>query len=162
MPRRRKWLALAALAVAGLTLGGAALVARPPLALADHLPLPLMIRARMHEMGFTQQQRADALVVVRKHAPTMMPLVKQMVGQRRALHDLVRAEQPDEVAIRAQVQRASQTAAELAVQASRLASDLGRIATPEQKAKMQILQNAVQLKVDAALEFAERWLAKEA
>ncbi len=153
-PRRRRWL----LAAAALAVAAGTLVARPPLALADHLPGPLMVRARLAEMNFTPQQREQAIAVLRRHAPTVMPVVKQLVRERRALRDMIRADRPDEAAIRAQAQRVGQVGGELSVLAARLAADLRPIATPEQQAQLRALQESVQTRVDAGLEWAERWL----
>lgn len=155
-PRRRRWIG-AGLAVA-LLAGASTLVARPPLALADHLPAPLMLRARLAEMNFTPQQRDQAIAVLRRHAPTVMPVVKQFVQERRALRDLIRADKPDEAAIRNQAQRVAQVGGELSVLAARVGVDLRAIATPEQQAKLRALQDNLQTRFDAGLEWAERWL----
>jgi Spy/CpxP family protein refolding chaperone len=73
---------------------------------------------------------------------------------------LVRADKPDEIAIRAQAARVASIQAELAVEASRLAVDLRQIATPDQLAKVHELEATIRARVDRGLDKAAEWLAQ--
>src|SRR5471030_3055233 len=129
--KKSRIVALSAIA-AGLTLlGTAAYVwAASPGLLSGNRPLAMLFGGKLRDLNITEAQRTAARATLKTHAPTMMPLVRKLVSERRALHDLVRADQPDETAIRAQSARVASIQAELAVESSRLAVDLRKIATP--------------------------------
>ncbi len=152
---------LSALA-AGLALLGTAsyLWAATPGVLGGNLPLGMMFAGKWRDLNITDAQRAAARTALKTHAPTMMPLVRKLVSERRALHDLVRADQPDEAAIRAQSARVSSIQAELAVESSRLAVDIRKIATPEQLAKVRDFEKTIRERVDRGLDKASEWLAQ--
>lgn len=152
--------------ILGLTLGAAALVttATAVSAVSDFPArrgeIPALIRARLSEAGFTTAQKLEARRVIRQHAPTVLPLVKQLVRERRALRDLFQAEQIDEAALRAQSARIAQVQAEIAVQAARAVQDLRKIATPEQRGKLRELEREVRAKVDDRLEALTSWMSR--
>ena len=123
-------------------------------------PLAMMFGGKLRDLNISDAQRAAARTTLKAHAPTMMPLVRKLVTERRALHDLVRADQPDEAAIRAQSARVASIQAELAVQFSRLAVDLRKIATPEQLAKVREFEKTIRERVDRGLDKASEWLAQ--
>ena len=147
---------------AGLTLLGTATYvwAASPGVLGGDRPLAMMFGGKLRDLNITDAQRTAARASLKAHAPTMMPLVRKLVGERRALHDLVRAGQPDETAIRAQAARVAAIQAELAVESSRLAVDLRKIATPEQLAKVRDLEKTIRERVDHGLDKASEWLAQ--
>jgi Spy/CpxP family protein refolding chaperone len=159
--KKSRIVVLSALA-AGLTLLGTAsyVWAASPGALGGGHPLALMFGGKLRDLNITDAQRASARTTLKAHAPTMMPLVRKLVSERRALHDLVRADKPDEAAIRAQSARLATIQAELAVEASRLAVDLRKIATPEQLAKVRDLEKTIRERVDRGLDKASEWLAQ--
>lgn len=150
----------------GLASGAAALLVTASTGLAGPFGLgggggiPGLVREKLQAAGFTSEQRAQARTVVRQHAPTMLPLVKKIVQERRALRDLVAADQINEAAIRAQSARLAQFQAELAVESARLAQDLRKVATPEQLGKVRELERAVRAKVDEKLDQAGAWLSR--
>src|SRR5882757_9100026 len=123
-------------------------------------PLAMMFGGKLRDLNITDAQRAAARTTLKAHAPTIMPLVRQLVSERRALHDLVRADKPDEAAIRAQAARVASIQAELAVEASRLAVDLRKIATPDQLGKVRELEKTIRERVDRGLDKASEWLAQ--
>lgn len=150
----------------GLAFGAAALVVTTaPLAAAPDEPaargeIRTLIRSRLGEAGFTTAQKIEAFRVLRGQAPTVLPLVKQLVQERRGLRDLVQAERLDEPALRAQSARIAQVQAELQVQAARAVHELRRIATPEQQAKLRQLEREVREKIDRRLEMLGAWLTR--
>jgi periplasmic protein CpxP/Spy len=148
--------------LAGLALLGTATYvwAASPGVLGGDRPLALMFGGKLRDLNITDAQRASARTTLKAHAPTMMPLVRKLVSDRRALCDLVRADKPDESAIRAQSARVASIQAELAVESSRLAVDLRKIATPDQVAKVRDLEKTIRERVDRGLDKASDWLAQ--
>ncbi|MBS0660211.1 MAG: periplasmic heavy metal sensor [Verrucomicrobia bacterium] len=148
----------------GLALGAAALVATPasvPAATGESPArdeMRTLIRSRLTEAGFTTAQKIEAGRIVRRHAPTVLPLVRQWLQERRSLRDLMQAERLDEAALRAQSTRLGQVQTELHLQAARAFQDLRRVATPEQQAKLRQLEREVRAKVDSRLERLGAWL----
>jgi len=147
---------------AGLILLGTATYvwAASPGVMGGNSPFGHMLGAKVRDLNVTDSPRAAAKATVKAHAPTMMPLVRKLVTERRALHDLIRADQPDEAAIRAQSARVATVQAELAVESSRLAVDLRKIATPDQLAKLREIETSVRERVDRGLDKASEWLAQ--
>jgi len=147
---------------AGLTLLGTATYvwAASPGAMGGSRPLAMMFGSKWRDLNITDTQRAAAKTTLKAHAPTMMPLVRKLVSERRALHEVIRADKPDEAAIRAQSARVASLQAELAVESARLAADLRKIATPEQIAKVRDLERTTRERVDRGLDKASEWLAQ--
>ncbi len=147
---------------AGATFLGAAtyLWGASPGSIGGNRPLAMMFGGKLRDLNISDAQRSSARTTLKAHAPTMMPLVRKLVNERRALHDLVRAEKPDESAIRAQSARVASLQAELAVEASRLAVDLRKIATPEQVGKVREIEKSIRERVDRGLDKASEWLAQ--
>ena len=149
--------------LAGVGLLGSAtyLWAATPGALGQKGPFAMMaLGGKLRELNFTPAQKTAARSSLKAHAPTMMPLVRKLVDERRALHDLIRADKPDETAIRAQSARVASIQAELAVEASRLAVDLRKVATSEQVAKLREIEKQIRDRVDHGLDKASEWLAQ--
>jgi Spy/CpxP family protein refolding chaperone len=146
--------------VVGLSLLGTATYVWAASPEAMGRPLAMMFGGKLRDLNVTDAQRAAARSTLKAHAPTMMPLVRKLVSERRALHDLVRAEKPDEAAIRTQSARVASIQAELAVEASRLAVDLRKIATPDQLGKVRELEKTIRERVDRGLDKASEWLAQ--
>jgi len=147
---------------AGLTLLGAATYvwAASPGVMGGSGPVGQVLGGKLRDLNITDAQRAAAKTTVKAHAPTMMPLVRKLVTERRALHDLIRADQPDESAIRAQSARVATVQAELAVESSRLVVELRKIATPDQLAKVRDIETSIRERVDRGLDKASEWLAQ--
>lgn len=134
--------------------------AASPGAFGEHRPFALMMGGKLRALNFTPAQKTAAQSALKTHAPTMMPLVRKMVSERRALHDIVTAEKVDESAIRAQAGRVGQVQAELAVESSRLVADLRKITTPEQAGKLREIEKAIRERIDHGLDKASDWLAQ--
>ena len=83
--------------------------------------------------------------------------LKQLVSERRALRDKIRAEQVDESGIRAQSAKVAVVEADLAVQRAHIAHDLRAVLTPEQMKKLHDMQVDVDSRIDDLLSrFAKR------
>ena len=112
---------------------------------------------RLAELGVTEQQKTDAKAILRQHQPTVEPLINQLVSERRALRDKIRAEQVDESGIRAQSAKVAVVEADLAVQRAHIAHDLRAVLTPEQMKKLHDMQVDVDSRIDDLLSrFAKR------
>ena len=147
---------------AGLALLGSAtyLWAASPGMLGENRAFAFAMGGKLRDLNFTPAQKTAARSALKAHAPTMMPLVRKIVSERRALHDMVTAEKTDETAIRTQAGRVGQVQAELAVESSRLVADLRKIATPEQAGKLREIEKAIRERVDHGLDRASDWLAQ--
>jgi protein CpxP len=117
------------------------------------------IRARLAELGITPEQRTQLREACQRQWPTAQPLLTQVVAQRRALRDLVRAEKFDEAAIRAQAAKVAAVEADLAVVRAKLVADVRPILTPAQIEKVHELRDAADDRLDAALARAAKWLS---
>jgi protein CpxP len=102
---------------------------------------------RLAQPGATDAQKAQVKAILRSYQPTVGPLVKEVVTERRALRDAIRAQTVDEAAIRAQAAKVASLEADLAVQRAHIAHDIRAVLTPEQ------LQELKQMQIDADTRF---------
>jgi Spy/CpxP family protein refolding chaperone len=86
------------------------------------------------------QQKAQVKAILRGYQPTVGPLVKEVVTERRALRDTIRAQTIDETAIRAQAAKVASLEADLAVQRAHVAHDIRAVLTPGQIQKLKDMQ----------------------
>ena len=108
---------------------------------------------RLAQLGVTDSQKAQVKAILRSYQPTVGPLVKELMIERRALRDIIRAQTVDETAIRAQAAKAASLEADLAVQRAHVAHDIRAVLTPEQ------LQKLKQMQIDADARF-DGWLQR--
>ena len=77
---------------------------------------------------------------------------RQFVTERRALRDLVHADEVDEAAIRRQVRRLSHVGADWAVARARVGQEIRGVLTPEQVDQLHELRATAEARVDEALD----------
>lgn len=106
----------------------------PVAAANDHPDAPRRGRGANYRaaLGLTAEQKAQMREILRQHLPVVEPLAKQFVTERRALRELIHAENLNEAAIRAQARQAAKVGEELAVLRARLAQEWRGVLTPEQ------------------------------
>ena len=164
MQSTTKWFLGLALGAATLATTFTAFAAPAPAAPAPAAPergeIRALLRTGLAEAGFSPMQKAEAALVLRRHAPSVMPLIRQLVQERRALRELMRADPLDEGALRAQSGRIGQLQSELHLQAARATQDVRRLATPEQLARVRQLEQEVRAQMDAGFQALEAWLAR--
>jgi len=107
---------------------------------------------RLAQVGVTDAQKAQVKAILRKYQPTAGPLIREVVTERRALRDAIRAETIDEAAIRAQAAKVASLQADLAVERAHIAHDIRAVLTPEQIQKLKELQAQADARVDARLQ----------
>ena len=95
---------------------------------------------RFATLGLSADQRASVKAILRKHQPEIKPLVDQLVTERRALRDTVRAATVDEPAIRAQSAKVAAMEADLAVKRAAVAHEIRAVLTPDQIEKLKTIQ----------------------
>jgi protein CpxP len=79
-------------------------------------------------------------------------LIKQVVTERRALRDTIRAEKTiDEAAIRAQAAKVASLEADLAVQRAHVAHEIRAVLTPGQLQKLKDMQTDADARIDGFL-----------
>jgi periplasmic protein CpxP/Spy len=108
-------------------------------------------KKQLAQLGVTDEQKAQLKTILRKYQPTTVPLIQQVVTERRALRDSIRAESIDETAIRAQAAKVASLQADLAVQRAHVAHDIRAVLTPEQLQKLKDMQLNVDARVDGLL-----------
>jgi protein CpxP len=94
---------------------------------------------KLAQLGVTADQKAEVKTILRKYQPTVGPLIEQVVTERRALRDTIRAETIDETAIRAQAAKVASLESDLAVQRAYVAHDIRAVLRPAQQEKFDKL-----------------------
>ena len=88
-------------------------------------------------------------------------MIREVVTERRALRDAIRAESFDESAIRSQAAKVAGLEADLAVQRAHVAHDIRAVLTPEQLQKLKELQVNADVRVDRALARVAKRIAED-
>ncbi len=167
MKKNRKNLVI--LSVAALALGATAWAAtaaapawQPGFATGPRGPVRNLVQATLGriltlraDLDVTPEQRMAIREVVEGYRPAIRPMLEKMVASRRALHETVVAEQPNEAAIRHAAADMGATITEAALLASRVAAEVRPLLTAEQIARLQEFKVDQQFAVDT-------WLQKEA
>jgi protein CpxP len=107
---------------------------------------------RLAQLGLTDQQKVQVKGILRGYQPTAGPLIREVVTERRALRDAIRAQTIDETAIRAQAAKVASLEADLAVQRAHIAHDIRAVLTPDQIQKLKDMQTAADARVDGLLQ----------
>ncbi len=116
---------------------------------------------RLAQLGLTDSQRAQVKTILRGYQPTVGPLVKEVVTERRALRDTVRAQTIDETAIRAEAAKVASLEADLAVQRAHVAHDIRAVLTPEQIQKLKAMQMDADARFDGLLQHIANRIATD-
>lgn len=95
----------------------------------------------MRELDLTDAQRAQAKEIMAKEKATLRPLMQQLNEGRKQLRQYEESASFDEAQVRALAAQHSQTITELIVQKARIKSEMIKILTPEQKAKLTEMEN---------------------
>jgi protein CpxP len=118
-------------------------------------------RRILAQIGVTAQQKAQVKTILRGYQPTLEPLVKEVVTERRALRDTIRAETIDETAIRAQAAKVASLEADLAVERAHVAHDVRVVLTPGQISKLKDMQIDADARFDALLQHIANRIATD-
>jgi protein CpxP len=116
---------------------------------------------RLARLGVTDAQKAQLKTILRSYQPTVGPLVKEVVTERRALRDTIRAQTVDEIAIRAQAAKVASLEADLAVQRAHIIHDIRAVLTPEQLQKLKDMQIDADARFDGLLQRIANRLATD-
>jgi protein CpxP len=126
-----------------------------------HGPFRHRLMAKLAEVGVTDAQKEQIHAILREFHPSMQPLVKQYVQERRALRNTIHATPVNEPAIRAQAARVAQLQADLAVKRAYVSEKLRTVLTPEQLEKFKELEAKFDAKADKMGERVSRKIAEE-
>ena len=107
---------------------------------------------RLAQLGVTDAQKAQVKTILRGYQPTLGPLITEVVTERRALRDAIRAPAVDETAIRAQAAKVASLEADLAVQRAHVFHDIRAVLTPEQIQKLKDMQIDADARFDTLLQ----------
>ena len=99
-------------------------------------------------LELSEEQKLLIKERLKTYEPAIQPVRRQFIMERRALRDLIQSESWSEDAIKAQVERVSAKAAEMAVHRAQVYREVRTILTPEQIQKFMDLQNARDLRMD--------------
>jgi Spy/CpxP family protein refolding chaperone len=106
------------------------------------------MRQQLAAIGVTDAQKEQIRAIRREMRPTVAPLVKQLVQERRALRNTIQTTPVNEAAIRAQSARVAQLQADLAVKRAYISERVRSVLTPEQAAKLKELAAQRDAKID--------------
>ncbi|MGO9243625.1 MAG: Spy/CpxP family protein refolding chaperone [Verrucomicrobiia bacterium] len=116
---------------------------------------------RLAQLGLSDQQKAQVKSILRSYQPTVGPLVKEVVTERRALRDTIRAQTIDETAIRAEAAKVASLETDLAVQRAHVAHDIRAVLTPEQIHKLKNMQMDADARFDGFLQHIANRIATD-
>ncbi|MGD1018056.1 MAG: Spy/CpxP family protein refolding chaperone [Verrucomicrobiia bacterium] len=116
---------------------------------------------RLAELGMTDAQKTQVKSILRSYQPTVGPLVKEVVTERRALRDTVRAQTIDETAIRAEAAKVASLEADLAVQRAHVVHDIRAVLTPGQIQKLKDMQVDADARFDGFLQHIANRIATD-
>ena len=106
---------------------------------------------RLKQLGVTADQKAEVKTILRKYQPTVGPLIKEVVTERRALRDTIHAETINETAIRAQAAKVASLESDLAVERAHVSHDIRAVLTPDQLQKVKEMEIDVDARIDGLL-----------
>lgn len=134
---------------------------RPRGPLADR-PAGKFARGARHRLGelvkdlnLTDDQKQQIAKVLKSHKGEILPLVKQVRDDRRALRTAVRAEPIDEKAIRAAAEKLGKDLGDAAVMRAKIRKEIQAILTDAQKAALEKARNDLDTRLDDAITEAE-------
>ena len=104
------------------------------------------------ELNVTDDQKSRIKEVLQAHRSEILPVATQLVAKRRALRDAVRAEQPDEVQIRARADELGKAIGDAAVLGASLIPEVKAVLTPEQDSLIDRFVKDKDASVDNVLE----------
>lgn len=143
---------LTAVAVAVLVGAGAFALKTQAAATNDDLPIGHgFFRKKLAELGVTDAQKTQVRAILKEHLPAISPLVSQLVIERRALRDTIRADQVDEAAIRAQAAKVAVIEASLDVERAHIVHQIKPLLTPDQLVKFKEMQTKGDARFDEFL-----------
>jgi periplasmic protein CpxP/Spy len=116
---------------------------------------------RLTELGVTDAQKVQVKSILRSYQPTVGPLVKEVVTERRALRDTIRAQTIDETAIRAEAAKVASLEADLAVQRAHVAHDIRAVLTTGQIQKLKDMQIDADARFDGLLQHIANRIATD-
>jgi len=118
-------------------------------------------RMKLAQLGVTSDQKAQVKTILRKYQPTAQPLIQEVVTERRALRDTIRAETIDEAAIRAQAAKVASLEADLAVERAHVAHEIRAVLTPVQIQKLKDMQIDADARIDGFLQHVANRIAAD-
>jgi len=116
------------------------------------------IHAKLVVLGITSEQKEQIRAVLREFQPTVGPLVKTCIQERRALRETIRATPVNEAAIRAQSAKVAAAEADLAVARARIVEKVRPILTAEQLKALHGMEEDAYARIDEGLARLASWI----
>ncbi|NQU11110.1 Spy/CpxP family protein refolding chaperone [bacterium] len=108
---------------------------------------------KLTTLGVTAEQQTAITEILRDHQPELDPLRRRFVAERRALRELIYADQPEDSAIRNQARQVGRVGADLAVARAHLGQEIRGVLTPAQVDQLRELRAVAD---DRVAEFLDR------
>jgi protein CpxP len=147
---------IAVLGVAGLAAGRLSAGAFPRGAHSDFGPRVFGRIARALDLSDDQKNQIKA--ILKTHALEIEAQMKASASARRAVHDAVLAQPPDETAIRAAAQKLGQVHGDGAVLFAKIRTEVQPILTDEQRAKIQTFRERMRDRSESGVKSFEAFL----
>ncbi len=144
---------LTAIAVAGVLSAGA-------MTFAGGREQPFFAE-RLAQLGITDAQKDQVHTILRKYQPTVEPMIRKLVAERRALRELIHADTIDEKAIRKQAANVAGIAADLAVQRAHVVHEIKPVFTDEQLEKLAEMGEDVDARIDGFIDRVAKRIAND-
>jgi len=109
-------------------------------------------------LDLSDDQKSQIKAILKTHASKIETQIKASASARRAVHDAVLAQPPDEAAIRSAAQKFGQVHADGAVLFAKIHAEIQPILTDEQRAKVQEFRERMRNRGDSAVKSFEAFL----
>lgn len=120
-------------------------------------PAPQVMRTIGRELDLTRDQKRSLRELVRQHADDLRGAARDVGDARRALHEKVLADTPDEAAIRNASEKLGAAIGSTAVLTARLVGEIRPILTPAQRDLLQKVRSRWEERRERRQERIERW-----
>ncbi len=150
---------IAVLGAAGLVAGRLSAGAFPGRGAPPHSDFAPHVFGRIaRALDLSDDQKSQIKAVLKTRASEIEAQIKASASARRAVHEAVLAEPPDEAAIRAAAQKFGQVHADAAVLFAKIRTEIQPILTSEQRAKIQKFRERMRNRAESAVKSFEAFL----
>ena len=114
------------------------------------------------ELGLSTQQRREIRAILKDRRDQLLPPLKQLISEQRALRALIQADTVDVDAIQAQSAKVAAVQANLALQRAQIVQQVRKVLTPEQIVTFKEIQAKRDERRDRAGARIMKWMSGDA